>query len=100
MSLVATAPSTPCPESVCGGGREQLIKGPPPRGHIFFPSAQPFTHPQRLALIQISAVPLGLLLLETIGRDLCRPSVYWGNQVGPKLQSLLICKGKDTVFIH
>lgn len=69
-------------------------------GHIFFPSPQPFTHPQRLALVQIPAAPLGLLLLELIARDQCKSSVYWENQVGPKLQSLLICKGKDTVFIH
>lgn len=98
MSLVATAPST-LNLYVVGAGSSSS-RDPPPRGHIFFPSAQPFTHPQRLALIQISAVPLGLLLLETVVRDLCRPSVYWGNQVGPKLQSLLICKGKDMVFIH
>lgn len=83
-----------------GGGGEQLIRGPPPRGHIFFPSPQPFTHPQRLALIQISAVPLGLLLLEIVVRDQSKPSVYWENQVRPKLQSLLVCKGKDVVFIH
>ena len=82
MSLAATAPSTPCPECVLGGTAHQRT---PPRGHIFFPSPQPFTHPQRLALVQISAAPLRLLLLEIVVRDQCKSSVFWENQVGPKL---------------
>lgn len=96
MSLAATAPSTPCPECVWGGAAHQ---GTPPgdTSSSHPPSPSPT---QRLALIQISAAPLGLLLLEIVVRDQCKHSVYWENQVGPKLQSLLICKGKDTVFIH
>lgn len=81
MSLVATASST-LNLYVVGAG-EQLIKGPlPHQGDIFFPSAQPFTHPQRLALIQISAVPLGFCCWKTVVRGPVQTQCLLGKPSG------------------